>query len=141
MTVYYSAAGWQIADEQPEGTVEVAHALYASLMGMIVEPGPDGQPREIRAHMLERAKVAMRVERRPIIEVLDGLQASATATGNTANATAIETAKQALRDITSLDLSACNTFDEMRLAVKARYTQIVSAAPPSVRLAFAGAMQ
>lgn len=49
MTIYYSAAGWQIADEAPEGAVEVSQALYASLMGKDCEPGPNGQPRATAA--------------------------------------------------------------------------------------------
>lgn len=49
MTLYYSAAGWQIADEAPEGAVEVSTELYTSLMGKECEPGPDGQPRATAA--------------------------------------------------------------------------------------------
>lgn len=49
MTIYYGAAGWQIADEAPEGAVEVSTALYTSLMGKECEPGPSGQPRATAA--------------------------------------------------------------------------------------------
>lgn len=49
MTIYYSAAGWQIDGEPPEGAVEVSPELYAAVLGKVVEPGPDGQPRATAA--------------------------------------------------------------------------------------------
>ena len=56
------------------------------------------------------------------------------------NFTAIETVKQGLRDITKLPLETCDNFDAMRMMAKARYIQLVTPAPDSVKLAFAKAL-
>lgn len=90
------------------------------------------------AALRSTALAQLRAERQPIIGILDGLQASALTAGNTALAQDIETAKQGLRDITNVDLSACQSYEEMRQAAKARYAAIVAAAPAGVVLAFKG---
>ena len=82
----------------------------------------------------------LRAERQPIIQVLDGLQSSALVNGDMQAAQDIEAAKQALRDITSLDLSQCETYEDMRTAAKLAYAQIVAQASPAVRLAFSEAL-
>lgn len=86
--------------------------------------------------MIATAKGEMRRLRQPIIAVLDGLQSSALTLGMTERALLIEQAKQALRDATSIDLSACTSLEEMRLAVKAMYQQLAAAAPAEIRAAF-----
>lgn len=100
------------------------------------------QPAPLIPHeaLVEQAKVAIRIERQPIIGVLDGLQTSAVVKGEGDRALAIETAKQGLRDLTDIDLSACATYEEMRLAVKARYLQLATALPADVRIAFSEAV-
>ena len=89
-----------------------------------------------RNQLLESAVDAIRLERQKIIGVLDGLQASALARGDMREALGIETAKQALRDLTKLDLTTCATHEDMRAKVKLAYHTIVSAAPASVVRAF-----
>lgn len=97
---------------------------------------PDRPPEPSHAQLWERAIAEMRRLRQPILDVLDGLQASANALKQEERASSIETAKQGLRDITKLDLSACNTFEEMGVVALARYAVIVSALPADIRNAF-----
>ena len=89
-----------------------------------------------RNQLLESAANTVRAERQKIIGVLDGLQASALATEDTTTAVGIEEAKQGLRDLTKIDLSACATHEDMRTKVKLAYLAIVSAAPANVVRAF-----
>lgn len=93
-------------------------------------------PQDKRNALLSSAATELRAERQPIIGVLDGLQASALASGDAAAASGIETAKQALRDLTKIDLSDCATHEDMRAKVKQAYYVIVSAAPANVIRAF-----
>jgi len=102
---------------------------------------PELPPVPTHDALVERAKAEMRIQRQPIISVLDGLQASSLAKGDTARAQAIETGKQGLRDITATDLSACTTYEEMRLTVKAAYYALAAALPLDVRQSFAEALQ
>ncbi|MDQ0082952.1 hypothetical protein J2W35_003311 [Variovorax boronicumulans] len=92
------------------------------------------------AALVEQAKAEIRIQRQPIISILDGLQSSALVNGDMARAQVIETAKQGLRDLTDLDLSACMTFEDMRLTVKTRYLQLAAALPVEVRKAFSEAV-
>ena len=94
-----------------------------------------------RNQMLDSAVNTIRAERQKIIGVLDGLQASALATGNATTAAAIETAKQGLRDITKINLADCETQEEMKVKVMQAYRAIVSVAPSNVRLAFREVLQ
>ena len=94
-----------------------------------------------RNQLLESAVTSIRTERQKIIGVLDGLQASALATGDATTAAAIETAKQGLRDITKIDMSDCETQEEIKVKVMQAYRAIVSVAPPNVRLAFREVLQ
>ncbi len=103
-------------------------------------PTPPAPPVPPHAVLVEQAKAEIRVQRQPIISVLDGLQVSAIAKGEGANALAIETAKQGLRDLTDIDLSGCAGFEAMRLAVKARYAALAGALPVNVRKAFSEAL-
>ena len=94
-----------------------------------------------RKQLLDSSVDAIRAERQKIIGVLDGLQVSALATGDATTAAAIETAKQGLRDITKIDMSDCETQEEMKVKVMQAYREIVSVAPSNVRLAFREVLQ
>lgn len=94
-----------------------------------------------RNQLLDSAVSSIRMERQKIIGVLDGLQASALATGDSITASGIETAKQGLRDITKIDLSDCITQDDMRIKVKLQYHALVAAAPANVIVAFREVIQ
>ena len=100
---------------------------------------PDMPPPIPRAVLLKQAIEQIRQERQPILGVLDGLQASFITKDDKPTAIVIETAKQALRDITKVDLSACETLDQMKAVVLARYAQIASASP-ALKSAFAQAV-
>lgn len=101
---------------------------------------PDAPPLPSHAELVELAKAATRIQRQPIISVLADLQSSCLVKGETARALALETAKQGLRDITNTDLSACVTYEEMRLAVKAAYIGLAMALPSDLRKAFSEAI-
>lgn len=101
---------------------------------------PDMPPQPTHAELLKQATTQIRQERQPILGVLDGLQASFITKDDKPTAIVIETAKQALRDITKVDLSACETLAEMKAVVLARYAQIASASP-ALKSAFAQAVQ
>jgi len=101
---------------------------------------PDLPPQPTRASLLKQAVEQIRHERQPILGVLDGLQASYITKDDKPTAIVIETAKQALRDITKVDLSACETLAEMKAVVLARYALIASASP-ALKSAFAQAVQ
>lgn len=92
------------------------------------------------AELVAQAKADTRIQRQPIITVLDGLQASCLAKGEEDRALALETAKQGLRDITNTDLSACVTYEDMRQAVKAAYIALAMALPSDLRKAFSEAI-
>lgn len=92
-------------------------------------PPPEPPPPPTHAELLKQAITQIRQERQPILGVLDGLQASYITKDDKATAIVIEVAKQALRDITKVDLSACETLAEMKAVVLARYAQIASASP------------
>lgn len=101
---------------------------------------PDAPPVPPHAELVAEAKTATRIQRQPIISILDGLQSSCLVKGETARALAIETAKQGLRDITDTDLSDCTTFEAMRLKVKAAYIALAMALPSDLRRAFSEAI-
>lgn len=108
-------------------------------VGFVLEDVPP-DPQEIpptHAELVAQTLARARGARLPILSILDGLQASALTTGDTARATAIEAAKQGLRDITKTDLSACTTAEEMQAAIYAAYLAIAQAAPVEVKTAFA----
>lgn len=109
--------------------------------GALTSTPPTLAPVDDHADLVAAALDAARVQRQPIIGILDGLQSTALTKGDSATAVEIETAKQALKDITKTDLSGCTTFDEMKAAMLAAYRTIAAAASPSVQLAFAGALQ
>ena len=93
-----------------------------------------------QAAVIASALAQLRSERQPTIAVLDGLQASALAAGNTVAATAIEAAKQGMRDITKTDLSACKTNQECKAAIMVAYKTMVDGLPMIAKIAFAKAL-
>lgn len=113
---------------------------YMAYLEWSKENDPALPPEPTHAELVEQAKAATRIQRQPIITVLDGLQSTALTKGDTAKALAIETAKQGLRDITDTDLSACTTFEEMRLTIKHAYAVLAAALPVDIRKAFSDAI-
>lgn len=81
-----------------------------------------------------------RIQRQPIMYILDGMQASALSKGDSATATTIESAKQALKDITKTDLSGCVTADDMKVVILTRYKAIAGGLPVAIRSAFSGSI-
>lgn len=117
------------------------NADYAAFLDWLAQGNtPDMPPEPTHAELVEKAKAEIRIERQPIITICDGLQASFLTKGDLATATVIETAKQALRDLTKIDLSACTTYAEMKTVTLARYAQIASASP-ALKTAFSEAIK
>lgn len=116
----------------------------------IVVPQEAGVPHQ---EIVDRALMALRSERAPILSILDGLQATAATAGLAAtlagdNATAaahsgtaqqIEVLKLALKNApVAVDLSDCALYEQMRQKFKAYYATLVASAPADIRLAFKG---
>lgn len=147
ITTYYD----DVLSPPPDGvpTIEITPAQWQAclrLRGWKVENGELVAPTaptaaQIHDELVAEALDDTRIQRQPIISILDGLQSSALAKGDAATATEIETAKQSLRDITKVDLSGCTTYDDMKAAMLTAYRAIAAAAPASVQLAFTGALQ
>jgi len=118
-----------------------SNADYAAYLAWVGEGNtPNQPPQPTIAELILRAKAETRIQRQPIITVCDGLQASALSKGDLALAQTIETAKQALRDITDLVLYDCTTYEQMKAKTLARYAQIASASPV-LKAAFKDALQ
>lgn len=114
---------------------------YADYLDWLAEGNVPGvPPQPTHAELVEQAIDQIRVERQPILGVLDGLQATSLTKSDTTTAVVIETAKQALRDLTKIDLSACETLAEMKVAVLTRYA-LISAASPALKSAFTEAIR
>jgi hypothetical protein len=105
------------------------------------EPPPGPTHAQMAAAVLAKAR-SMRL---PIMQVLDGMQASALVNATTVLVNAvptplaavIETCKQALKDLPqAVNLSACTTRQQMELVVLQAYQAIVLAAPPEIKSAF-----
>lgn len=88
---------------------------------------------EMRAQVVALARSL----RTPILGILDGLQVSALVQARTADAVAIETAKQGLRNITSTDLTADQSVPAMQARIMSVYAQLAAALPAPLRVAFA----
>lgn len=142
---YVTAGSW------PADAVEVTDAKYAALMngqaaGGNITADATGMPvlqiqaAPTKVELAAYALAATRIQRQPIMGILDGLQASANTKADTVRATAIETAKQGLRDITKLDLTLYTTADAMKVAVMTQYKALAAALPVDVRTAFAGSV-
>ena len=78
----------------------------------------------------------LRTRRDLAMNVLDGLQSDALASGETADALAIKDAKQACRDIPALDVSAATNEAEMRALYLAEWRRIKDLVPVGIRAAF-----
>ncbi len=136
----YEAAGTWPDDAGAISDEEHAALQAGQAQGLRVTADSEGRPvlvgaEPAHAELVDLALMTARKERQPILSVLDGLQVSAMVNGDSAKATMIEAAKESLREITSLDLSACVTYEDMRQAFKLRYAQLVAAAP-DVAIAF-----
>lgn len=105
----------------------------------VINPPPPPPPSV--ADLKLQALALARSQRAPIINVLDGMQASALTAADLTKAQAIQTAKQGLKDLTKIDLSACQTADDFKRVIMDRYRQIAAALPVDVRIAFAEALQ
>lgn len=86
---------------------------------------------------LERVKQEIRAARSPVLSILDGMQASCLATGDSAGAQTIEVAKQSLKDITAIPFTS-TTYDGMRYEVLTRYHTIAAQLPAQYQTAFLG---
>lgn len=93
-------------------------------------------PVPTQAELITGVMAQARVQRLPIMNILDGMQTSAVVTADTALAAAIETCKQGLRNITAIDLTPYATEADMKQAIYAAYLAIAAAAPASVQSAF-----
>jgi hypothetical protein len=82
----------------------------------------------------------VRALRALLFPTLAGLQSEALARGVTADAMAIAVVQQGCRDITKTDLSSCTTQAQIDTAFKAAWATIASAAPLTVKLAFAAVL-
>lgn len=126
--------------------LDPANPDYARYLEWIAQGNTPGEPPEPSiASLIVSAVAEIRLQRQPIIEILDGLQGSeltAVAAGgdaapiHLARAQAIDVAKQGLRDLTNIDLTTCTTYEEMRLKVKTAYYALAAALPADLRLAF-----
>jgi len=113
------------------------NADYAAYLKWVAEGNTPSTPAAPSIpELILKAIAEIRIQRQPIIEILDGLQASALTLGQASRANVIETAKQGLRDLTNLDLTTCATYDEMRVKVKAAYYALAAALPADIRQAF-----
>ncbi len=132
----------------PVDAVEITQERHAELLdgqalGLQIVAGVDGAPvlaqpaPPARTELVDQTLATARALRQPILGVLDGMQASALTTGDQARAVAIEAAKQGLKDITKVDLSACETEEDMRQAILLAYVGIAKALPGPVQMAFA----
>lgn len=121
--------------------IDPMNADYAAFLAWVTAGNiPAGPPIPTIPELILKAKAETRIQRQPIIEILDGLQASALAKSDQATALVIETAKQALRDITDLPLYDCTTYAQMKAKTLARYAEIASASP-ALKAAFSEALK
>lgn len=125
-----------------------AQVGWGYAVGVFSPPSPT--PAQTRAQLIAQVLADVRLQRIPVMRTLDGLQSTAnseavaaliandavTAAAKRDTSANIETAKQGLRDATNLDLTPYSTYDEMRLAFKAYYANLVQGASPDVVLAF-----
>lgn len=122
--------------------MDIGNADFQAFENWVAIGNAPSQPAEpTHAQLWERAIAEMRVQRQPILDVLDGLQSSALVLEQTSRAQVIETAKQGLRDITKLNLSDCTTYEEMQQTVLATYLTLASALPTDIRILFKEATQ
>lgn len=81
----------------------------------------------------------VRTTREAILNRLAGLGFAAVATNNTADVTAIATARQGLLDITkAVSVTSATTLDALKAAVLSEYRKLTAASPASLQKAFQG---
>lgn len=117
-------------------------AGFAYVAGVFTDPTPSSATPLVpsKAMLVSAALVETRILRQPIMNILDGMQASALSKNDAATATTIEVAKQALKDLTSIDLSAANTADAIKAIILNKYKVIAAGLPASVLTAFAAVL-
>ena len=93
-------------------------------------------PQTTRTDLTAAALSNARAMRQPIINMLDGMQASALAKADSVRAKAIEVAKQGLRDITKIDLASSSNAVQMKAVIAAQLKVLSDALPVDARLAF-----
>lgn len=122
-------------DEDYEGGLitEDMRPISEADVALLLTPKP--------SDLKDAALVRTRLQRQPILGVLDGMQSSALTKSDTTKAAVIETAKQGLKDLTKIDLSTCVTADDFKAAIMTRYREIAAALPVDVRIAFGEALQ
>lgn len=123
-----------------DGSVEFGEGMTTEQIAA-VEAVFAAQAADPVAGVRAAALTKVREQRQGTLAMLDGMQASALTKTESARATAIEGAKQGLRDLTKIDLSACVTADDFKATIMTRYRQIAAALPLDVRIAFAEALQ
>lgn len=120
----------EFAHMLPAGCVEITEAEAEEIRAA-------NMPQQTHAELQENAKKWARQMRLQIFTVLDGLQVSAVVNNDMTTAQAIETGKQALRDITAtVDLSTLTTAEDMQNAFILAYWEIRETVPASVQSAF-----
>jgi hypothetical protein len=127
-------------DNMPADAVELSPERYAELLdgqrqGRIIAPHVDGTP-TLRDYVegadtaRARALESVRQARPALFAVLDGRQSSALVAKDTAKGKAIEEAKQALRDVTSMTVfNAGGTYDQIMTAADAELSRIAALVP------------
>ncbi len=117
-----------------------AEALAAEQLAAIEAARPLPPPEPTIADLQAAALAQVRTLRTGFLNVLDGLQSSALATGNAELATQLETAKQGARDITKVDVSTCKTAGDIANAYKTAWATVAAGAPDSVKRLYAEAL-
>jgi len=127
-TLVANALSAGFAAEEVEERLVTDAEYFALLVNQPVNDDDRAQAlREVRALRLQ------------IFARLDGLQASALYTGDTARASAIESAKVSLRELTSLDVTGVSPIAMLRKAYLDRYKLIAATAElasPGLKAAF-----
>lgn len=109
---------------------------YANPQLGYAEEWVDDDAVELRPSVRDALLPELRTLRDKAMNVLDGIQADALATGDTATALAIRDAKQACRDIPALDVSAATSEAQMRGLYLTEWRRITAMVPAGVRTAF-----
>ncbi len=119
----------------PADPANTDYAQYLQWLSEGNTPEPADKPTQ--AQLVATTLAKARSMRLPIMQVLDGMQASALVNSDLSLAQSIETAKQSLRNLPqTVDLTPFTTARQMEMAVLAAYQSIVVAAPASIKSAF-----
>jgi hypothetical protein len=141
-SIYEAAGSW------PSDGVEITADEHAALIdgqaeGKIIVADSAGRPVLSDPPSLPYVQIAsaylgtVRAIREDVLNRISGIGFAALASGDTATAQAIVTARQSLLDITKAPaVLAANDADSLKSAVIATYRAIVLAAPAGIRSAF-----